>query len=64
MPLIIGDDNTAHEPFVNKVHGSDSSSDEKQSTEGSTQRSTATQLTRQSDEFHFDTVIPQEESYI
>ncbi|VDI75412.1 Hypothetical predicted protein [Mytilus galloprovincialis] len=49
MPLIIGDDNTAHEPFVNKVHGSDSSSDEKPSTEGSTKRSTTTQLTRQSD---------------
>ncbi|VDI18145.1 Hypothetical predicted protein [Mytilus galloprovincialis] len=52
MPLILGSDNTAHdhdhEPFVNIVHGSDSSSDEKPSTEGSTQI--------------FDTVVPHVES--
>ncbi|CAG2212397.1 unnamed protein product [Mytilus edulis] len=51
MPLILGGENMSHEPNVNIVHGpntSGSSSDEKPSTEGSTQR--------------FDTVIPQVES--
>ncbi|CAC5376015.1 unnamed protein product [Mytilus coruscus] len=62
MPIMLGDDNTAHEPIVNIVHGSDSSSDEKPSTEGSTQRFTATQLSRQSADFHYETVIPQESS--
>ncbi|CAC5419391.1 unnamed protein product [Mytilus coruscus] len=62
MPIMLGDDNTAHEPIVNIVHGSDSSSDEKPSTEGSTQRFTATQLSRQSADFHLETVIPQVES--
>ncbi|CAC5388578.1 unnamed protein product [Mytilus coruscus] len=62
MPLILGDESTAHEPNVNVVHGpntSDSSSDEKLSTEGSTQRFPATQLSRQSADIHFETVIPQ-----
>ncbi|CAC5423201.1 unnamed protein product [Mytilus coruscus] len=62
MPLILEDDNTAHEPIVNIVHGSDSSSDDKSSTEGSTQRFTATQLSRQSADFYLETVIPQVES--
>ncbi|VDI51380.1 Hypothetical predicted protein [Mytilus galloprovincialis] len=51
MPLILGGESTSHIPNVNIVHGpntSGSSSDEKPSTEGSTQR--------------FDTVIPQVES--
>ncbi|CAG2201840.1 unnamed protein product [Mytilus edulis] len=66
MPLILGGENITHEPNVNVVHGkntsdsySDSSSDEKPRTEGSTQRFPAS---RQSAEFHFETVIPQVES--
>ncbi|CAC5356731.1 unnamed protein product [Mytilus coruscus] len=62
MPIMLGDDNTAHEPIVNIVHGSDSSSDEIPSTEGSTQRFTATHLSRQSADFHYETIIPQVES--
>ncbi|CAC5424214.1 unnamed protein product [Mytilus coruscus] len=62
MPLILEDENTAHEPNVNVVHEqntSDSSSDEKPSIEGSTQRFTAS---GQSANFHYETVIPQVES--
>ncbi|CAG2238039.1 unnamed protein product [Mytilus edulis] len=62
MPLILGDENITHEPNVNVVHGkntSDSSSDEKPRTEGSTQRFPAS---RQNAEFHLETVVPQVES--
>ncbi|CAC5377651.1 unnamed protein product [Mytilus coruscus] len=62
MPLFLGNENIAHEPNVNIVHGSDSSSDEKPSTEGSTQRFSATPLSRQSADFHYETVLPQVES--
>ncbi|CAC5416260.1 unnamed protein product [Mytilus coruscus] len=65
MPLILGDENTVHEPNVNIVHGqntSDSSSDEQPNIEESTQRFTNTQLNRQSADFHSETVIPQVES--
>ncbi|CAG2226333.1 unnamed protein product [Mytilus edulis] len=67
MPLILGGENMSHEPNVNIVHGpntSGSSSDEKPSTEGSTQRFQATQLSRQNAEFHLETVVPQVESNI